>query len=125
MAISESDRAFLVSTSELPSLHLARKAVNLLDQLGFPKDRVQVMMNRVAKRDELGGAEIETRFVWSENSLIAKGLFSLHRSVTLGQPVDGHSELGKAITSIAARLSKADPDVKGRHAELQPALARL
>ena len=54
MAISESDRAFLVSTSELPSLHLARKAVNLLDQLGFPKDRVQVMMNRVAKRDELG-----------------------------------------------------------------------
>ena len=36
MAISESDRAFLITTSELPSLHLARKAVNLLDQLGFP-----------------------------------------------------------------------------------------
>ena len=37
MTISESDRAFLVTTSELPSLHLARKAVNLLDQLGFPQ----------------------------------------------------------------------------------------
>ena len=39
MAISECERAFLVSTSELPSLHLTRKALTLVDQLGFPKDR--------------------------------------------------------------------------------------
>jgi len=125
MAIAESDRAFLVSTSELPSLHLARKAVHLLDQLGFPKDRVQIMMNRVAKRDELGAPEIEKLFDCNVHSRIPNDYFSLHRSVTLGQPVDGHSELGKAITSLAARLSNTDPGAKGRHTELQPALARL
>jgi pilus assembly protein CpaE len=125
MAISESDRAFLVSTSELPSLHLARKAVNLLDQLGFPKDRVQVMMNRVAKRDELGAPEIEKLFNCTVHSRIPNDYFSLHRAVTLGLPVDGHSELGKAITSVAARLSNTEPEVKGKRAELQPALARL
>ena len=37
MAISECERAFLVSTSELPSLHLTRKALTLVDQLGFPQ----------------------------------------------------------------------------------------
>jgi hypothetical protein len=29
----------------------------------------------------------------------------LHRAVTLGQPVDGHSELGKAVEGLAGRLS--------------------
>ena len=120
MAISESDRAFLVSTSELPSLHLARKAVNLLDQLGFPKERVQVMMNRVAKRDELGAPEIEKLFNCSVHSRIPNDYFSLHRAVTLGQAVDGHSELGKSIAAMAAKLSSADNGAKGK----EPALAK-
>jgi pilus assembly protein CpaE len=105
MTISESDHAFLVSTSELPSLHLARKAVNLLDQLGFPKERFQIMVNRVNKRDEIGGSDIEKLFNCSVNSRIPNDYFSLHRAVTLGQPVDGHGELGKAIESLAGRLS--------------------
>jgi pilus assembly protein CpaE len=125
MAISESDRAFLISTSELPSLHLARKAVNLLDQLGFPKDRFQVVMNRVDKRDELGGSEIEKLFNCTVHSRIPNDYFSLHRSVTLGQSVDGHSELGKAIQAVAAKLLRVDAAGKPKNAELKPALARV
>lgn len=124
MAISESDRTFLISTSELPSLHLARKAVNLLDQLGFPKDRFQVMMNRVDKRDELGAPEIEKLFNCTVHSRVPNDYFSLHRSVTLGQAVDGHSELGKAIAGIAAKLSSTGSETKGKNVELKPALAR-
>jgi len=105
MAISESDRAFLVSTPELPSLHLARKAVNLLDQLGFPKERFQLMMNRINRRDEIGGSDIERLFNCSIDARIPNDYFSLHRAVTLGQPVDGHCELGKAIENLAGRLS--------------------
>ncbi len=113
MAISESDRAFLVSTPELPSLHLARKAVNLLDQLGFPKDRFQIMMNRINRRDEIGGSDIERLFNCSIDARIPNDYFSLHRAVTLGQPVDGHCELGKAIENLASRLSGgADHDRK-------------
>lgn len=105
MTISESDHAFLVSTSELPSLHLARKAVNLLDQLGFPKERFQIMVNRVNRRDDIGGSDIEKLFNCSVNSRIPNDYFSLHRAVTLGQPVDGNCELGKAIEGLAGRLT--------------------
>jgi len=114
MTISESDHAFLVSTSELPSLHLARKAVNLLDQLGFPKERFQIMVNRVNKRDEIGGSDIEKLFNCSVNSRIPNDYFSLHRAVTLGQPVDGHGELGKAIEGLAGRLSGVGSQDKKR-----------
>ncbi len=113
MTISESDHAFLVSTSELPSLHLARKAVNLLDQLGFPKERFQIMVNRINRRDEIGGSDMEKLFNCSVNSRIPNDYFSLHRAVTLGQPVDGHCELGKAIENLAGRLSgNGAPDRK-------------
>jgi pilus assembly protein CpaE len=105
MAISESDRAFLVSTPELPSLHLARKAVNLLDQLGFPKERFQIMMNRIDKRDEIAGSDIERLFNCTIDARIPNDYFSLHRAVTLGQPVDSHCELGKAMENLASRLS--------------------
>lgn len=105
MAISESDRAYLVSTSELPSLHLARKAVNLLDHLGFPKERFQILMNRIDRRDEIAGSDIERLFNCAIDARIPNDYFSVHRAVTLGQPVDGHSELGKAVESLANRLS--------------------
>jgi len=105
MTISESDHAFLVSTSELPSLHLARKAVNLLDQLGFPKERFQILVNRINRRDEIGGSDIEKLFNCSVSSRVPNDYFALHRAVTLGQPVDGHCELGKAIENLAGRLS--------------------
>jgi len=103
-AISESDRAFLVSTAELPSLHLARKAVNLLDQLGFPKERFQIMINRINRRDEITGADIERLFNCTVSPRIPNDHFALHRAVTLGQPVDGHSDLGKAIQNLAGQL---------------------
>jgi pilus assembly protein CpaE len=120
MTISESDRAFLVSTSELPSLHLARKAVNLLDQLGFPKERFQIMVNRINKRDEIGGADFEKLFNCPVHSRVPNDYFSLHRAVTLGQPVDGHCELGKAIQSLAERLCGS-----GTNDKKKPAMSDL
>jgi pilus assembly protein CpaE len=114
MTISESDRAFLVSTSELPSLHLARKAVTLLEQLGFPRERFQIMINRIQRRDEITGSDIERLFNCTVNARIPNDHFSLHRAVTLGQPVEGHSELGKAIQSLAAHLSGKGRNEKKR-----------
>jgi pilus assembly protein CpaE len=105
MAISESDRAFLVSTSELPSLHLARKAVTLLEQLGFPRERFQIMINRIQRRDEITGSDFERLFNCSVSARFPNDHFSLHRAVTLGQPVEGHSDLGKAIHNLAASLT--------------------
>jgi Flp pilus assembly CpaE family ATPase len=49
-ALPEADRLFLITTAELPSLHLTRKAINLLGQLGFGRERIRVLANRVEHR---------------------------------------------------------------------------
>jgi pilus assembly protein CpaE len=105
MAISESELAFLVSTSELPSLHLTRKALNMVEQLGFPKDRFQVVVNRVDKRDDIGTADMEKLFGCHIHAKLPNDYFSLHRVVTLGQPLGSDGDLGKAIEQVASRLS--------------------
>ncbi len=104
-AISECDTAFFVTTSELPSLHLTRKAVNLVDQLGFPKDRFHILVNRVERRDEIGTDDMERLFGAKVHARLPNDYFSLHRVVTLGQPLGPDGELGKAIESIAERLA--------------------
>jgi pilus assembly protein CpaE len=105
ITLSESDQAFLVSTSELPSLHLARKAVNMLEQLGLPKDRFRMVVNRVGKRDGIGIADMEKLFNCPVYASVPNDYFSLHRVITLGQPLSGDGELGKAIDVLAQKLA--------------------
>src|SRR5580658_1819330 len=128
MAISECERAFLVSTSELPSLHLTRKALTMLDQLGFPKDRFQVLVNRIDKRDDIGTADMEKLFSCPIHAKLPNDYFSLHRVVTLGQPLGTDGELGKAIEQVAARLSGSlAPSKKSAQParEMRPAFSQV
>jgi pilus assembly protein CpaE len=84
---------------------MTRKALTLVDQLGFPKDRFQVLVNRVDKRDDIGIADMEKLFGCPIHAKLPNDYFSLHRVVTLGQPLGAEGELGKAIEQIAGRLS--------------------
>jgi len=107
MAASECTRAFLVSTAELPSLHLTRKALTLLEQLGFPKERFQVLVNRIDRRNDIGTGDMEKLFGCPVHAQLPNDYFSLHRVVTLGQPLGNDGDLGKSIESVATRLCGA------------------
>jgi pilus assembly protein CpaE len=104
MVVSECERAYVVSTAELPSLHLTRKALTMVDQLGFPKERFQVLVNRVDKRDNIGLADMEKLFGCKVHASLPSDYFALYRVVTLGQPLGTDCELGRAIESVAQRL---------------------
>jgi pilus assembly protein CpaE len=105
LALSESDQAFLVATPELASLHLARKAVSLLTRLGFGKERFQVVINRVDKRDGLRQSDVGRIFNCPIHSSFPNDYSSLDRAVTLGEPLEEDGVLGKAIADFAGRLA--------------------
>ena len=107
LTVSESDRAFLISTSELASLHLARKAVKLLNHLGFDALRYQILINRVDKRDGFNTNDLTKLFDCRVDVSLPNDYFSLHRVVTLGEPLDTHSDLGKAIDGLVVKLTGA------------------
>ncbi len=114
LALSHSDRAFLVSTSELASLHLARRAIKLLNHLGFDSTRFQMVINRLDKRDGLSGSDLSKLFGSPIDISLPNDYFSLHRVVTLGEALEGDTELGKAVEELASKLcGSARLDKKG------------
>jgi pilus assembly protein CpaE len=123
MAISECEQAFVISTAELPSLHLTRKALNMLQQLGFPKERFHVLINRLDRRNDIGIDDMEKLFGCKVHARLPNDYFSLHRVVTLGQPLGAEGDLGKAIEAVATRLhgSLMPPKKTLSPVELKPA----
>ena len=105
MVLPQADRTFLVSTAELPSLHLARRSITMLEQLGLSRDRFQMVVNRVNRRDGINGADIEKVFTSPVCATLPNDYFSLHRVVTLGQSLSADTDLGRAIDSLAGQLA--------------------
>lgn len=124
MATAECERAFLVSTADLPSLHLTRKALTMLNQFGFPKERFHILVNRLERREEISIADMEKLFGCSVHASLPNDYFALHRVVTLGQPLGAENDLGRAIENVAQRLCGANgkqPPPGAR--DLKPALS--
>ncbi len=110
LAISESDKAFLISTPELASLHLARKGVKLLNQLGFDSTRYQVLINRVDRKSDFNGSDIGKLLECQVDASMPNDFFSLQRVVTSGEPLAGDSDLGKAVEGLANKLTGDAPE---------------
>jgi pilus assembly protein CpaE len=108
----DSDRAFVVSTPELPGLYLARKAVTLLGQLGMGKDRVEVLVNRTSHRDGVSRTDLKKVFGQPVDGGFPCDTASLLRAVTLDEPLEAGSDLGKAIEDFAGRLAGLTPAAK-------------
>jgi Flp pilus assembly CpaE family ATPase len=104
MTLSESDRAYIITTTELPSLHLTRKAVNLLRQLGLGKERCSIVVNRSQKGEGIDPGAMEKIFNSPVHAVFPNDSWELNRIVTLGEPLDSGSDLGKAVTGLAAQL---------------------
>ncbi len=125
-ALSEADQAFLVSTSELPSLHLARRAVGMLAQLGYGKDRFEMVVNRVNRKADISIADMEKIFTCSVSASFPNDYHALHKVVTRGEAISPDCELGRVIESVSSRiagLSRKDKKPAAAVLETKPALS--
>ncbi|MBI1792004.1 MAG: hypothetical protein HYR60_31135 [Acidobacteria bacterium] len=106
VTLSETDEAFLVSTAELPSLHLTRKAVAYLGQIGFGQERFRVLVNRVGRQqDGIKGEDMGKIFGAPVHKAFPSDHMSLHKGLTAGQPLGPKSPLGRTIEEFSGQLS--------------------
>ena len=104
LTFSEADNAFVVSTSDLASLHLARKAVKLVTQLGFDSKKIQVLVNRMEKRTDINVSDLTKLFDCQVDTSLPNDHLALQRGITHGQPLESDTELGKAVDNLAGKL---------------------
>lgn len=124
--LSEADQSYLISTPELPSLHLGRRAVSLLSQLGFESQRCQMLVNRFGKRDNITIADMEKIFGCPVAATFPNDYYALHKVVTRAEPLSLDCELGRAIERISgllAGLAQRENRSAGSLVETRPALS--
>jgi pilus assembly protein CpaE len=105
LTISDSDEAFLVSTGELPSLHLTRKAVAYLGMLGFGLDRYRVLVNRMGKQEGITSEDMAKIFGAPVHATFPNDYLSIHKGLTAGAPLAPKCSLGKSVESFAQQLA--------------------
>lgn len=106
-ALSEADAAYLVTTPELPSLHMARRAVGMLERLGFSKDRFHMVVNRLDRRTDLSVSDMEKIFLCPVLAAVPDEAASVHRMVTRAEPAGRETEFGRVLEQLARKAASA------------------
>ena len=103
LMLPESEHGFLVTTPELPSLHLTRKAVSLLAQVGLSQDHFKVIVNRAGRADEVNLDAMAKIFKAPVHAAFPNDYLSLHKALSAGQPI-GPCTLERSLRDFAKAL---------------------
>jgi Flp pilus assembly CpaE family ATPase len=99
----ESKRIFLVTTPELPALHLARAKHRLLAGMDLA-DRVVLLLNRAGRHSLLTSDEIENVVGLPVAMEFPNDYKAAHEALSSGRTVDRSSTLGRQIAGFAGLL---------------------
>ena len=97
---------FLVTTAELPALHLAREKLSYLRAIDV-EDRVAVLLNRATKRSAVGVTEVEKLLGHSVYMTFPNDYETVQKAVSEGAPVGRHTSLGRCFWRLAESLGGA------------------
>lgn len=99
----DSKRIFLVTTPEIPPLHLARERFRFLRELDLA-DRVSILLNRWSRRSNITVEQIEDLLDAPVFATLPNDYVGVHEALVAGRPVREEIELGKAFRDIARRI---------------------
>ena len=122
LILPESEHAFLVTTPELPSLHLTRKAVSLLAQIGLGLQNFNVIVNRATKADDVTLEAMAKIFKAPIYASFPNDYLSLHKALSAGQPI-GPCALERALWDFARSICSKSQGTDRRRRE-RPAESR-
>lgn len=120
-SLPEADYAFLISTTDLPSLHLTRKAVSFLAQLGLGLGNFHVVVNRVDKRDGLGLDAMAKIFNARIYASFPNDYLSLQLALSSGAPIAENGALAQAIDQFTHRICRGAAAAQELSKSRQPA----
>ncbi|ACB85882.1 response regulator [Natranaerobius thermophilus] len=58
-ALDQSHKIFLVTTLDLPSIKNAKNSINIMDNLGYPEDKVNLVVNKEDKYYQVGKQDLQ------------------------------------------------------------------
>ncbi|MBE7705927.1 MAG: response regulator [Cyanobacteria bacterium SIG30] len=108
VALDNSDLIMLVSTINVPSVRNCQRCLDLFNQLGYPKDKVKLIVNRYMENDEIKADEFENALKHNIYFKIPNNYFTIIASINKGVPVSDinpASNIALSFRELASILS--------------------
>jgi pilus assembly protein CpaE len=110
----DSKRIFLVTTPEIPPLHLARERNRFLCELDLG-DRVSILLNRWSRRSAITVKQIEDLLDAPVFATLPNDYTGVHEALVAGRPITEDLDLGQAFRDLARRIM--EPAAAAKEAE--------
>ena len=88
---------YLVCGRDMPSLFLMRRAVQLLEETGYNREQMRVLVNRFEKRPELSREDMEKIFRAPVHALFPDDSAAVSAALREGVPVGENTDLGRSL----------------------------
>ena len=110
--LDEIDDIFLVTTLEVPALHQAKHAVQMLMNAGNG-NRLHVILNRTPQRPDVTPEELERILGLPIDTMLPNDYYALYDAFCKGKLLPPGSHLSRQLSAFALRLAGA-PAEKGK-----------
>lgn len=107
-----SEELLLVTTNELPSLHVTQRALAYLQQNGIDRSKIRLVVDRFQPDVGLGRQEVQAALHCQVSHLLPNDYESIQKALLDGKPVLPGSKYGKSVAALAEALAGQEPAKK-------------
>ncbi len=107
-ALDQCDEILLVLALDIPSIRSAQRALEIFDRLGYPRQKIRIVVNRWSKQIDLDLRQVEKFLGEPVIGYVPSDYQTAVTSINLGQPLvqsDPNSKISLEIKRIARTLS--------------------
>ncbi len=107
----------LVCGSDMPSLYLMRRSIQVLRETGYSPEQLRILVNRIEKRSELSVEDMQKIFRAPVHTTFPDDTSGVDKALRDGVPLAENSEFGKSIgrfvKGLLADEIQAAPEAAG------------
>lgn len=111
-ALDQADDILLVLTLDIPAIRSTQRALQLFDRLGYPRHKVNIVVNRFSKQIDLDLRQVERYLGERVTGYVQSDYRIAVSSINLGQPLvesEPTSKIAAELRQITAQVTGAQP----------------
>lgn len=115
-ALDLAHRVYLVAQTTLPFLHDGKRLLNLLRELGYPQDKIELVINRVEKGGDLQPADVRRALQFQQAREVPNSYANVAYAINHGVPLLRHAPkdpVAKALGNWADEWAPPEAEARG------------
>jgi pilus assembly protein CpaE len=113
-SLEEIDETYLVTTLDVPALHQSKQIIQTLSGVGYGRERLRLVLNRMPQRLDVTPDELEKMMSLPVFATLPNDYPSLYESYSEGSLLPPNSRLGKELNRMAMKVGGIEEEKGGK-----------